>query len=64
MSAALDKGTELAILDQMNVQIRALTGGDVTKEEAVMKMDCWRALTELDAKAREAAEIKKMNKRK
>ena len=64
VSAALDKGTELAILDQMNVQIRALTGGDVTKEEAVMKMDCWRALTELDAKAREAAEIKKMNKKK
>lgn len=64
VSAALDKGTELAILEQMNVQIRALTGGDVTKEDAVMKMDCWRALTELDAKAREAAEIKKLNKKK
>lgn len=34
----------------MNAQIRALTGGDVTKERAVLQMDCWRALTELDAK--------------
>lgn len=50
------------MLAQMNVQIRALTGGDVTKEDFVMKMDTWRALTELDAKAREIQEIKKKQK--
>ena len=44
----------------MNAQIRALTGGDITKEQSVLAMDCWRALTELDAKAREAEEIKRL----
>ncbi len=39
-----------------NAQIRALTGGDITKEETILKMDTWRALTELDAKAKEAEE--------
>lgn len=39
-----------------NMQIRALTGGDITKEREVLAMDVWRALTELDAKAFEAAE--------
>ncbi len=43
----------------VNAQIRALTGGDITKENAVLNMDTWRALTELDAKAREAEEIRK-----
>ena len=42
----------------MNAQIRALTGGDITKEEAILQMDCWRALTELDAKAREAEDMR------
>ena len=45
--------------EQMNAQIRALTDGDITKEDAVFKKDCWRALTELDAKAREAEEFRK-----
>ena len=45
----------------VNSQIRALTGGDVTKEPYVMKIDTIRALTELDAKARETDE---MNKKK
>lgn len=44
---------------QMNMQIRVLTGGDITKENQVLDMDCWRALTELDAKAREAKELEK-----
>ena len=43
----------------MNAQIRALTGGDITKEEQILQMDCHRALTELDAKAREAEEMRK-----
>lgn len=45
--------------DAMNTQIRALTGGDITKETTVLQMDCWRALTELDAKARDYEEMKK-----
>lgn len=48
--------------DSTNAMIRALTGGDITKEAAIMKMDTWRALTELDAKAREAEEIRKATK--
>ena len=46
-------------LEQMNAQIRALTDGDITKERTVLDADCWRALTELDAKAREAEEFRK-----
>ena len=45
--------------ESTNAMIRALTGGDITKEAAIMKMDTWRALTELDAKAREAEELRK-----
>ena len=48
--------------ESTNAMIRALTGGDITKEERILKMDTWRALTELDAKAREAAELKKLYK--
>ncbi len=46
----------------MNAQIRALTGGDITKEDAVLNMDTWRALTELDAKAKEVEDIKRQKK--
>ena len=49
--------------DTTNAMIRALTGGDITKEERIMKMDTWRALTELDAKAREAEELRKAIKK-
>lgn len=35
----------------MDSQIRALTKGDITKENAVLAMPCHRALTELDALA-------------
>lgn len=45
------------LMEQMNNQIRALTGGDITKEDVVFATDCWRALTELDAKAKEAEEF-------
>lgn len=41
----------------MNNQIRALTKGDITKEATVLHMDTWRALTELDAQAREYKEL-------
>jgi len=41
----------------MDTEIRALTCGDITKEKEVMSCDTWRALTELNAKAREAQEF-------
>lgn len=41
----------------MNSEIRALTGGDVTKEKEILVMDTWRALTELNEKARELKEL-------
>lgn len=44
------------MVEVMNAEIRALTGGDITKENQVLSMDCWRALTELNEKAREAKE--------
>lgn len=46
--------------ESTNAMIRALTGGDITKEECILKMDTWRALTELDAKAKEAADLRKL----
>ena len=48
--------------ESMNAQIRALTGGDITKEREVLKMDCWRALTELDAKAKDYEDMRKTAK--
>lgn len=46
------------LIGSINAQIRALTDGDITKESIIFNMDCWRALTELDQKAREAEEFK------
>ena len=56
--APVSEGKTVNWLEQMNAQIRALTDGDITKEQAVYDKDCWRALTELDAKAREAEEFR------
>lgn len=56
---APEGGKSVDWIEQMNAQIRALTDGDITKETAVLEKDCWRALTELDAKAREAEEFRK-----
>lgn len=50
------------MLEIMNNEIRALTGGDITKEEEILAIDCWRALTELDFKAKEAEEYNKQLK--
>lgn len=52
-------GRNVNWIEQMNAQIRALTEGDITKEETILNMDCWRALTELDEKAREAEDFRK-----
>ncbi|MCH5346238.1 MAG: hypothetical protein J1E63_03970 [Muribaculaceae bacterium] len=43
--------------EAMNAQIRALTKGDVTKESQILAIDTWRALTELNAQAREYKEM-------
>ena len=56
---APEGGKAVTWLEQMNAQIRALTDGDITKERTVLDADCWRALTELDAKAREAEEFRR-----
>jgi len=45
--------------DSMNAQIRALTKGYITKEKEVLSMDTWRALTELDAQAKEYEQLSK-----
>lgn len=49
--------TAPSVEEAMNAQIRALTKGDVTKEAQVLALDTWRALTELNAQAREYKEI-------
>ena len=47
----------------MNTQIRALTGGDVTKTATVLQTETHTALTELNARAREAHEAHEALKR-
>lgn len=46
----------------MDTQIRALTKGDITKEAEVLSMDVHRALTELNAQAKDYEELKKSSK--
>lgn len=43
--------------EAMDAQIRALTKGDITKEKEILALDTWRALTELNAKAREYKQL-------
>lgn len=47
----------------MLAQVRALTAGDVTKEQTVLNVDTWTALDELNSKAREARELEKIYKK-
>lgn len=44
--------------ETVDAQIRALTKGDISKEKTILSLPCHRALTELNALARESAEIK------
>lgn len=46
-----------SVEDAMNAQIRALTKGDVIKEKEVLALDTHRALTELNAQAREFKDL-------
>ena len=48
---------DIDLMGAMDAQIRALTEGDITKEDTIKKLPCWRALTELNEKAREAKEF-------
>lgn len=58
-----DSDTEPPTYDELrrniDAQIRALTKGDVTKEREILSLEAMRALTELDAQAREYDEIRK-----
>lgn len=58
-----EKENEGALFERLrsarNMQIRALTKGDITKEKEIYEMDTWRALTELDAQAEEYEQLKK-----
>lgn len=63
VEAAEDAGNVAQRLQQaFDTQLRALTGGDITKEDTILDIDMYRALTELDAKAEEFEELKKMHK--
>ena len=48
----------------MDTQIRALTKGDITKEAEVLSMDVHRALTELNAQAKDYEELKRQSSAK
>lgn len=47
------------LYNAMNMQIRALTKGDITKEKEILAMDTHRALVELNAQAEEYEQLKK-----
>lgn len=62
MNVAADDGNLLGsstpdVEAAMNAQIRALTKGDITKESEILSLDTWRALTELNAQAKEYKEL-------
>lgn len=63
-TAPISNNTDLRqqLEDGVNAQIRALTKGDITREDIVLKADVYRALTELDALAREYEELNKSSK--
>lgn len=49
--------------EAMDAQIRALTKGDVTKENEILALDTWRALTELNAQAKEYKQLQAATKK-
>lgn len=56
-SNAQPTGTQ--IQQSVDAMIRALTKGDITKEREILSLDTHRALTELDAQAKEYQELDK-----
>ena len=61
LKPASDGGVEITrdtLIQSMRTQMRALTKGDVTKEQYIRdEVDTWTALAELDASAKEAEEL-------
>lgn len=55
-----DEAEQADLMAANDAMIRALTGGDITKEKQVLDTQCWRAFAELNAKARESKELKKL----
>lgn len=55
--------SEISMRESMDLQIRALTGGDIAKEKEILSADVWRALTELDFKAKEAEDFRRRSKK-
>ena len=60
LGSPTDIGAQLQ--ESMDAQIRALTKGDITKEAEILKLDTWRALTELNAQAKEYHQLNKQIK--
>lgn len=58
-SDEVDGATFEKLYNAMNMQIRALTKGDITKEKEILAMDTHRALVELNAQAEEYEQLKK-----
>jgi hypothetical protein len=58
-SDEVDGATFDKLYRAMNLQIRALTKGDITKEKEILAMDTHRALVELNAQAEEYEDLKK-----
>lgn len=52
-----------SLRDSVDAMIRALTKGDVTKEREILGIDTLRALTELNAQAREYEEMRRQLKK-
>lgn len=48
---------------QIDNMIRSLTGGDVTKVDAIYKIETWTALSELNAKAKEYQDLERRTKK-
>ncbi|MDR2086836.1 MAG: hypothetical protein LBP72_06635 [Dysgonamonadaceae bacterium] len=48
---------------QINSMVRSLTGGDITKTDAIYQIDTWTALAELNAKALEYKEMENRMKK-
>ena len=57
VESAVPHVDELTLRRSMDSQIRALTKGDITKEKTILSLPAVRALTELDALAREYEEL-------
>lgn len=55
--------TSLQLEQAMNAQIRALTKGDIAKEQEILAMPTLRALVELDAQAKEYQDLKAKTKK-